>query len=72
MDITKYSKAQLVKFGKTKCHHGHTFLAHPGCIQEKELLIGFLDIETSNLDADFGIILSYCISPLMACLLLRG
>jgi uncharacterized protein YprB with RNaseH-like and TPR domain len=26
--------------------------------------IGFLDIETSNLVADFGIILSYCIKPL--------
>lgn len=25
--------------------------------------IGFLDIETSNLAADFGIILSYCIKP---------
>jgi uncharacterized protein YprB with RNaseH-like and TPR domain len=26
--------------------------------------VGFLDIETSNLVADFGIILSYCIKPL--------
>ncbi len=51
-----------------KCEHGHNGLPgrknHPSCYDRAHGLdekIGFLDIETSNLSADFGIILSYCI-----------
>lgn len=44
------------------CTHGHSFLEHYNCYEPPEAeRIGFLDIEASNLDADFGIILSYCI-----------
>lgn len=44
------------------CDHGHNFLEHYSCyVPETDERIGFLDIEASNLDADFGIILSYCI-----------
>lgn len=48
-----------------RCKHGHRYIEHYACflaehpeVQEK---IGFLDIEASNLDANWGIILSYCI-----------
>lgn len=42
--------------------HNHTYLSHYSCYKpEHSERIGFLDIEASNLDADFGIILSYCI-----------
>lgn len=46
------------------CNHRHRFSKHFNCflkehgIQDK---IGFLDIETSNLKANFGIILCWCI-----------
>lgn len=46
------------------CKHGHLYAEHPACYlaeYESKLKIGFLDIETSNLKADFGIMLSYCI-----------
>jgi uncharacterized protein YprB with RNaseH-like and TPR domain len=46
------------------CSHGHTYLQHHNCyLSEKpeEQRIGFYDIEASNLDADFGFILSYSI-----------
>ena len=49
------------------CPHGHKFIEHPRCY-EKHIAgtipperIGFLDIETSNLSADFGIMLSYAV-----------
>ena len=50
--------------GRCKAHR-HTYLDHYGCYlkenQTRSETIGYFDIETSNLDADFGIILSYCI-----------
>lgn len=47
-----------------QCEHKHTGLTHPNCfnkaknIQERK---GCLDIESSNLKADFAICLSWCI-----------
>lgn len=51
-----------------KCKHRHTGLEHPNCYvafleKSKDLNVGYLDIETSNLDADFGVIFSYAIKP---------
>jgi uncharacterized protein YprB with RNaseH-like and TPR domain len=48
----------------TRCKHRHTFLEHPECYERKNEKIGFLDLEASNLHADFGILLSYCIKEL--------
>lgn len=59
--IHRLKKAELVRLATTYCKHGHTLLSHYGCYTPQEERLGFLDIETSNLDADFGIILSYCI-----------
>jgi uncharacterized protein YprB with RNaseH-like and TPR domain len=55
-----------------RCIHRHTPEEHPGCFKKgkikredwwRDMRIGYLDIETSNLDADWGIILSWCIKP---------
>lgn len=61
MNISKVTKKEIVWMANHKCEHGHTFLAHPNCYKATTEKIGFLDIEASNLNADFGIILSYCI-----------
>ena len=49
-----------------RCKHGHTGIEHYDCYlrdtdQYTAPRVGFLDIETSNLDANFGIILTYAI-----------
>lgn len=44
-----------------RCEHRHSYIEHNSCYKGMEERIGFLDIEASNLDADFGIMLSYCI-----------
>lgn len=53
---------------RNRCRaHGHRYLSHMNCYRiEKEIpeKIGFLDIEASNLKANFGIVFSYCIKPL--------
>ena len=57
-------KAELLELMTGRCKHSHTYIEHPNCwYAEKKRLprIGYLDIETSNLDANYGIILTYCI-----------
>jgi uncharacterized protein YprB with RNaseH-like and TPR domain len=44
-----------------RCEHRHTLLEHPQCWRQPQERLGFLDIEASNLVADFGIMLSYAI-----------
>jgi uncharacterized protein YprB with RNaseH-like and TPR domain len=59
--LHRLKKQELVWLSTHKCEHGHTFLSHYACYKPTNDRLGFLDIETSNLSADFGIILSYCI-----------
>lgn len=54
-------KSEIVWLGSHHCEHGHTFLQHFACYKGHKERIGFFDIETSNLVADFGILLSYAI-----------
>lgn len=63
--IASLKAKQIRWLAANRCIHRHSFLEHYTCflrqkkgVQER---IGFLDIEASNLDADFGIMLSYCI-----------
>lgn len=63
--VNKLKKEELVWLANHKCKkHGHDFLSHYMCYlrenPDKER-IGHFDIEASNLDADYGIMLSYCI-----------
>ena len=47
-----------------KCTHRHNYVRHFNCfIKEYNISerVGFLDIETSNLKANFGIVLCWCI-----------
>jgi uncharacterized protein YprB with RNaseH-like and TPR domain len=44
--------------------HGHTYASHPQCYvkeQQYQERIGFLDIESNHLKANFGHVISYCI-----------
>ena len=59
--IHRLKKDTIVWLGSHYCEHGHTFLQHFACYKGHEERIGFYDIETSNLVADFGIMLSYAI-----------
>ena len=56
--VHRLKKIEIVWLAKHKCKHGHTYLEHYNCylkempdgrIQEK---VGFLDIETTGLDAE--------------------
>lgn len=62
--VPQLTKAQLEMLYKGKCKHGHRYISHYNCfLNEKPegMRIGFFDIEASNLKADFGIVLCYCI-----------
>jgi len=57
-------KKDLVKYTTGHCRHYHTYITHPNCWWEEQgrkPKVGYLDIETSNLDANYGIIITYCI-----------
>jgi len=57
-------KKELQLFLTGRCKHRHMYYEHPACfLRELNLKprIGYLDIETSNLKANIGIMLSYCI-----------
>lgn len=64
-ELSKLPKKQLVYLATHRCRHRHRYISHYCCYQQDQQLsgekVGFLDIEASNLKADFGIILSYCI-----------
>lgn len=63
--VWRLAKPKIVEMAKWKCEHGHTGLEHYSCWLKHnpgEETIGFLDIETTNLKADFGIILSFAIA----------
>jgi uncharacterized protein YprB with RNaseH-like and TPR domain len=63
--VHKMKVDEIRKAAAFTCVHGHSGLEHYDCyLREHPEIgqrIGFLDIETSNLDANFGIMLSYCI-----------
>jgi uncharacterized protein YprB with RNaseH-like and TPR domain len=65
-DINFHSmkKKDMETFLTGYCRHRHRYMEHPNCFlveQGYELKEGYLDIEASNLKANFGIMLSYCI-----------
>src|ERR1700722_20694471 len=64
--IAYMKKDEILRLAGLRCTHRHTYLEHYSCYLDElgeggPPKVGFLDIETSNLDADFGIILSWCI-----------
>lgn len=62
--VHRLKKDEIVWLNSHKCSHGHTYLSHYNCFiteNPSKAKIGFIDIEASNLKANFGIILCYCI-----------
>lgn len=58
------SESEKKKRLKFRCKHRHNGISHFSCYDKRNGFIekiGYLDLETSNLKSDFGIILSYCI-----------
>ena len=64
INFARMKKSEIVWMAKHRCKHGDPYLQHPACY-EREVKptekIGYLDIETSNLHASFGICLCYAI-----------
>lgn len=64
MKLSQMPHSELVKRENWRCPHGHNGVNHRKCydlfhnIKEK---VGFLDIETSNLKMNMGIVFSYAI-----------
>src|SRR4051812_2303778 len=64
--VQKLSKKTLTWMSEHTCEkHGHCYLSHYSCYVDEctggPERIGFFDIETSNLNADYGQMLSYAI-----------
>jgi len=73
IDITRMKADEIKKRAKWKCpldgHSKHNGLEHPNCYEKLHTAnfgdrIGFLDIETTDLNADYGIITCYCIKDI--------
>lgn len=66
--VHRLKKSEIVWLGNHHCTtHNHSYLEHYNCylaeVEGAVQKIGFFDIEASNLDADFGFVLSWCIKP---------
>lgn len=66
LPIHRLKKKEIIWLATHNCKaHAHSYLSHYNCFLREnpnlEEKVGFLDIETSNLDANWGIMLSYCI-----------
>lgn len=64
--IGTFKKQELIDFTTKRCRHGFLYSRHTKCFNEeyldgKRCKIGFFDIETSDFNADVGMMLSYCI-----------
>jgi len=73
--LAQMTKKEILKLFKWKCSHGHSGLAHYNCYRrekDKPEKVGYLDIETSSLKANFGIMISYCIKPQGSRKILKG
>ncbi len=64
--IPTLTKAEIELLYRWRCSHGHRGITHYNCwLKESGVGIktGFLDIECTNLKANFGCMISYCIKP---------
>lgn len=69
--VHRLKKKEIVWLARNRCKHGHVYLTHYDCFLKEQPLdaphnekIGFLDIETTGLNASFGFCLTYCIKEL--------
>ena len=62
--VARLKKSEIIWLSKHRCKHRHTYLQHYECYlneNPQNLRIGFFDTENSALDAEWGIMLCYCI-----------
>lgn len=62
--VWRMSKKDIIKAAKWRCEHGEPGISHWNCYlraHKYDERLAFFDIETSNLHATFGIMLSYAI-----------
>ena len=62
--ISRLKKAEIVWLANHYCKHRHSYLSHYQCYLDENPLggnAGYFDIETSNLNANFGMMFGYCI-----------
>jgi len=62
--LSHLSKKEIIYRATHRCRHYHTYLEHPDCRLTEDPQperIGFLDIESSALEATFGMVLCYAI-----------
>lgn len=64
-NINRMSKEEIMWLVNNRCEkHGHRYISHFNCFLKDQKIkerIGYLDIEASNLKANFGIVLSWAI-----------
>lgn len=67
MNLLEMPKKDLIDRVRFRCVHRHNGIEHPTCFDKRlgrgPERRGFADIETDNLNANFGYILTYCIKP---------
>lgn len=67
INLNRLRKDEILWLYNNYCRHNHRYIEHLSCFEKEKPRspinekIGFLDIEASNLKADFGVVISYCI-----------
>lgn len=64
--VSRLKKSEIVWLATHRCKHKHTYLEHYNCYLKEcpdKGSMGFFDIETSNLRANYGIVYCYSIKP---------
>lgn len=62
--VSRLKKQEIVWLASHRCKHAHTYLEHYSCYLNENPnrgRTGYFDIETSNLNANYGIMYCYCI-----------
>lgn len=63
-NLSGFKKDEILKMAGTYCKHGHSYISHPNCYlieTGKKKRIGYLDIESGGLQANFDYMLTWCI-----------
>ena len=67
VNLANVKKEEIIKRSNWRCVHGHTGLEHWNCYDTQNNIkkrIAIIDIETSNLKANWGFVFSYCIKEI--------
>lgn len=74
--VHRLTKAEILWLASHTCHaHRHSYLSHYACYAKERPerdRTAIIDLETSNLKADYGILLTYCIKPVGSDVILKG